>query len=299
MTARKAGREKDIQNVQKQLERAVQLDHRAWAIKEREKKRAEVLRQKQDKEKAEREVRVREQMGSQRRTDRFGYKSSQFHLGAFFRDGSGAATAAAAAESSAEKEDANQNTSDTETEDADSFGDDGVDDKTLLEALESAGEQRPTEGLQVAGSVGKCDLHFSSHVSQRSIVVEHGDSLDDPADFLDELGSSTQIARELATDDDPISHGESPAHVVSTDTLNHQRVIVISGAAKFHSFNCNKSNADRKLMAPPALPTTRAHVAERLRPSLEATSAKTSPFTLSELESFMDDDLQLTQAAPG
>lgn len=69
---------------QKQLERSLQLDRRAWALREREKTtRLDTAKKRAAQEKAQREEQAR--LGTQRRCDKFGFASSQFHLGAFFR----------------------------------------------------------------------------------------------------------------------------------------------------------------------------------------------------------------------
>ena len=116
---------------QRQLQRNVKLDQRAWAIREREKKRAETAKKRVEKEHEERKKQAG-LLGSQRRCDRFGHKSSQFHLGAFF---------AAGANKSRPGSDAGSMSPATSrcnsAEDDEAFGDDGVDDDDLLSAMDT------------------------------------------------------------------------------------------------------------------------------------------------------------------
>ena len=63
----------------KQLERSIQLDRRAWGLREREKNKLDLAKKRAAQEKAQKEEERR--IGTQRRNDKFGFKSSQFHLG--------------------------------------------------------------------------------------------------------------------------------------------------------------------------------------------------------------------------
>ena len=69
----------------KQLERSIELDRRACRAKESEKRKVEAAKKRAEKERKEREERDKRQMGSQRRCDRFGFRGSQMHLGAFVK----------------------------------------------------------------------------------------------------------------------------------------------------------------------------------------------------------------------
>ena len=111
----------------KQIERAAQLERRAWGAKERAKSKTETLRKKRESERREQEDRERARMGTQRRCDRFGHKSSQLHLGGFFGPASKGIVQPPPKP-------------DQDPPEVDSL-EDGVDDESLLEALEWPGEQ--------------------------------------------------------------------------------------------------------------------------------------------------------------
>ncbi|KAK5004435.1 hypothetical protein LTR28_008921, partial [Elasticomyces elasticus] len=77
---------------QRQIDRGAELLRRANRIKDRERRRREALREKQEEEAREKEeARNTALLGTQRKLDCFGNKSSQFHLGAFFGRGLNAA----------------------------------------------------------------------------------------------------------------------------------------------------------------------------------------------------------------
>ena len=67
----------------RQLDCAIELDRRAWRSKEADKRKAEAAKKRLENEQKQKEELERLRLGSQRRCDRFGYKSSQMHLGAF------------------------------------------------------------------------------------------------------------------------------------------------------------------------------------------------------------------------
>lgn len=75
----------------RQLERSLELQRRAELAKEREAKRKALLLQKKEREKESAAKMALDQgrrtLGTQRTVDRFGYKSSQFHLLGFFGKG--------------------------------------------------------------------------------------------------------------------------------------------------------------------------------------------------------------------
>ncbi|KAK3676761.1 hypothetical protein LTR78_003538 [Recurvomyces mirabilis] len=286
----------------KQLLRDVELDRRAWGIEQREKKKAEsTLRKKQERERREKDDRARVQMGTQMRCDRFGYKSSQFHLGKFF--------GAAAGMTEQEGEISVAAVMVEEVEEEDMFGDDGVDDDTLLEALGAphlrldAGE---SESKHAEGeSIRSVDEPSPQAVS---VFADNSSSNDDMMlDFWNELGSSTQIARELA-DDDPEPKYQPKAYQTPfprPEAVNRKERgtvdVVLASRSDSHIFA-------RELMPPPPLPSKvarpnlpiRGLQARQKPPAMEhPPTVAVSGFTMSELEDFVDDDLQLTQVAPG
>jgi hypothetical protein len=283
---------------QKQLERAVQLDRRAWAIREREKRHVEAMKKKQEKEHREREERIRAQLGSQRRTDKFGYKSSQFHLGAFF----GAQNVKTKTEQIKVDEDddfGDDGFGDEGFGDG-GFGDDGVDDETLLGALTSFDQSRTVQHQQRVENAFSIPPRSEPLLQAR--VPPDETVLDDFDDFWDELGSSTQIARELALDNKPSAHV-----LVATANTNAKAAMSSLPCAAPSGWHISRSierpAVDRKLMPPPALPLKTMQCAVKEAPAVQASPQRTPTsavsFTLSELEGFVEDDLQLTQVGTG
>ena len=169
----------------KQLQRSIDLDKRAFAAREREKRRAEAANDKSEKERKKKEVVEQARLGTQRRRDKFGYASSQFHLGAFF----GKPTV----EHTANQEDA---TVKVEASGSDVFGEDDVDDESLLEALGS-----PACDTRIAKTPSSDSAAMPPPARPSALLCHNTDAqqplLEDFESFFDDLGSSTQIAREL------------------------------------------------------------------------------------------------------
>ncbi|KAK4552884.1 hypothetical protein LTR86_010016 [Recurvomyces mirabilis] len=286
----------------KQLLRGAELDQRAWGIEQREKKKAEAtLKKKQERERREKDDRARVQMGTQMRCDRFGYKSSQFHLGKFF-----------GAEAGKTEQDGEISVAAVmveEVKEEDMFGDDGVDDDTLLEALGAPHVRLDAEENESKHAKGGSLRSVDEPSPQAALVSADNSSCKDDMmlDFWNELGSSTQIARELADDDTKpkyqskawLSPVQRPEGVMEHGQTTSNRV---------PAYRSDGHISARDLMPPPPLPlkVIRPKVPMRGLQALQkppnhqpCTIVSTSGFTMSELEDFVDDDLQLTQVAPG
>ncbi|KAK4540076.1 hypothetical protein LTR36_009817 [Oleoguttula mirabilis] len=286
----------------KQLERSLELDRRAWRSKEQEKRKAEAVRKRQEKERKEKEVRQKAMIGTQRRCDRFGYKSSQFHLGAFFGAGAVKTVEGGQAKSA--------------DEDDDSFGDDEVDDEMLLHALESPEAVVTRQHHTRSNSVVSPTSQRTGIRVERSVIETPIILTDELSNFWDELGSSTQIARELAPDPKPkmearAAEGRADSFNSGDFDLSAEDMEELQPITPVVS----KVDSDRKLMPPPALPSKILRVQPVHLPrepkgapvvspiycsaSLTAHRQVHADFTMTELEGFVDDDLQLTQAPHG
>lgn len=277
---------------QKQLERSLELDRRAWRSKEQEKRKAEAVRKREDKERKDREARQQAMLGTQRRCDRFGYKSSQFHLGAFFG-------------SEAPKQ--LQTTLESVPSEDEFFDDSDVDDQTLLDALEITGQHPLSDGIMPSVPLrsGVC--------TQRPTAVPSPTVEVDLSDFWEELGSGTQIARELEAQPDAGLVSDSNMRATSFNSGDFDLTMEDMEDLESSIPAVSKVEQDRKLMPAPALPlkalnapTVEAkapdHSPAPVRPYHSNDSVTQRPpyagFTMTELETFVDDDLQLTQAAP-
>ena len=301
---------------QRQLERSIQLDRRAWGAKEREKRKAEATRKRTveagRREQGESESKALRGEDGRRRCDRFGYPSSQLGMGAFLGGRVRMQQRREVAES-AEKveEDAGER-----MEEEESFGDSGVDDETLINALASSKAAKSEEQTRADSSVPVSAPSLAA-VPQHPAAELPPTTIDEPSDFWDELGSSTQIARELASEESakpPKSSSHRPA--IRTATTLPPGVALASGAPTSAFYTAR----DRKLMPPPMMrpPPKPLSDSRQLRvtrpppgpsdagrPMARAVGSRSKPatnatyFTKMELETFVDEDLQLTQAVPG
>ncbi|WPH01665.1 Hypothetical protein R9X50_00451500 [Acrodontium crateriforme] len=284
---------------QRRIDRQVQLSQRAWRLREQEKRKNEAAKKRQEREKEEASRAFR---ATQFKRDKFGYKSSQMHIGAFFGGGTHQPPQIAVAKK------------DTTNE----FEDDGVDDETLLHALGSPSANNTgsatTQGQAAERQAMTASLQLSN--TESTFYFEHG--LDS---FWDELDSSTQIARELTNDDDkaePRVKNETEVYEQASFSCSFNSNDFDLTADDLDELIATKvplkdnSSSDRQLMPPPAVPAkTKSTVTESPQTSLQSTithisstvvthenPAQDFEFSMSQLESFVEDDLQLTQIAP-
>ncbi|USW49059.1 hypothetical protein Slin15195_G023780 [Septoria linicola] len=176
----------------RQLERAIELEQRADRAKEAEKRRLESVKKRLEKDRRDSANKQSLQLGTQRRCDRFGYKSSQFHLGAFFGKKPLVNTNVTAA---AERQDHGKS-----DEDEDDMDDD-LDDASLLGAFDGcAGSHAAAQPVlpqpkRPAHLMPPPPLPVAARQMQKAMpaTVPH----EDFSDFFDSLDSGTQIAKAL------------------------------------------------------------------------------------------------------
>lgn len=281
----------------RQLDRAIELDRRAWRTKEVDKRKAEAATKKAEKDRKQREEAQRMRLGSQRRCDRFGYKSSQMHLGAFLGKRKDAMK---------ENLPAMQETSESE-----SFGDDDLDDETLLDAIttieqpilrHSSVRQTPTATHSAPASKQAHDTTTThsnppgqqahTTISVTSAEPSHPAQVtEDLSCFWDDLDSGTQIARDLAMEEHQAPKATTTTSSKASSFSSGDFDLTIEDMEELDPAPPPPPNApskleqDKKLMPPPPLPQRHAPPAEQ--------------FTMSQLESFFDEDIQLTQGDPG
>lgn len=183
------GRPSLTEKEQRQLERAIELEARAEKAREAEKGRAKAAKKRAEQEK--KSGKTAEKLGSQRKVDGFGFLASQFHLGAFFGKPKQVIEAS--------------RVPDVDDED---FEEEGLDDEELLEAVSDESvanvrmkpNQERDDGLDTVsmppppprevGNAPAPPLRQTENQQMR-ITAQDLDS------FWDELGSGTQISREL------------------------------------------------------------------------------------------------------
>ncbi|KAM3424913.1 hypothetical protein BST61_g6887 [Cercospora zeina] len=173
----------------RQLQRATELEERADRAREAEKRRLEAAKKRSERDKREQaQGKQQIQLGTQRRCDRFGYKSSQYHLGAFFR------------KQATEKRGLGENTRQCAQE---AFEDEDLDDASLLMALDGA--------ACFSGPASK-ERKFDASLMPPPPLPAAAVSLfkarppkqqENFGDLFDGLDSSTQIAKAL--DSPPLS----------------------------------------------------------------------------------------------
>jgi hypothetical protein len=169
-----------------------------------------------------------------------------------------------------------------------SFEDDDLDDETLLDAMAQTEETSArTTNYPLAQTTPKVTQtglpphNGASENGQTTDISTH--EMEDVESLWEDLDSSTQIARDLASEEH--GKGESKATSKASSfssgdfdlTMEDMELLDPPPAA-------SKLEQDRRLMPPPPLPVLHA--------------PPTAEFTMSQLEQFVDDDLQLTQAEP-
>jgi hypothetical protein len=268
----------------RQLDRSIELERRAWRARELEKKKAEAAKKRTEKEKREGEERAKVHLGTQRLCDRYGHKASQMHLGAFLNRNAAAREPLLPIQQPLKAVD--------EMSD-DSFGDSGLDDETLLEAFGSIKttrkDEQPVTGTSLPFMRQDMEQDGATHPAndhgQPALAAEEDFSL-----FFDDLESGTQIARELSAEE---SEQQLQRSNSSAGSLSFHSGEFDLTAEEFDQLEAVASLAktctvDTTLMPPPPLPNKHATF-----------TVSNGGFTFEELESFVDDDLQLTQADPG
>jgi hypothetical protein len=324
---------------QKQLERAVQLDRRAWAIREREKNKLDSAKKRVAQEKAQKDEERR--LGTQRRNDKFGFKSSQFHLGAFFQKPAPGGQAGASSKDGtavAEGEGTRKSGEDCRAidsaienmdfgeDDDDEFDD--LDDETLLEALESPKVVRASKAPLIVQDTPRFSMppppRPDAARSTASAAHQFSESIDQYLDMDDFLESSTQIAREIE------AGTPNPSDVETrTPAAQETRRMGSFSSGSFdlteddfeqldptphkpvnngqHAKRQQEKAAEERLkMPPPPLPFPRGRpelgdkskchndtAASVFRSSLVTEDLG---FTMTQLESFVEDDLELSQS---
>jgi len=273
----------------KQLERSIELDRRAWRTRETEKRKAEAAKKKAEKDKNDREDRLKAQLGSQRRFDKFGYKSNQMHLGAFL--GVNRTTNTMSEENT-------ESTTEPSTGDSfgDSFGDSGLDDETLLDALEdlkAAEANTPTVNIPASHTNTNADEMMDAPDSKTAPQNHQCTSKrEDLVFFFDELGTSTQIARELTVDESAVEAAQHSAAIKALSFSSGDFDLTMEDIEEMEAAAVSsKAAIDRQLMPPPRLPIK--------PPKPRAPTTTGQDITLQDLEDLADHDIQLTQAMPG
>ncbi|GAB7329444.1 hypothetical protein MBLNU13_g01227t1 [Cladosporium sp. NU13] len=325
----------------KQLERSIQLDRRAWGLREREKNKLDLAKKRAAQEKAQKEEERR--IGTQRRNDKFGFKSSQFHLGAFFHKPSPAplteskdrkveianeqSDVSKAATTTTPEVEMNDDKDQTEGFDKNSLDEfEGVDDESLLEALQSpevARVEPVSPKVQVRSVISMPPPPRPAFVkSTNSSMAQSPVQKVEDLEWQDFLESSTQIAREISAEETAIHL--PPAHVQTAKESFRTRSFS-SGSFEFTeddieqldptpcphvqhepTLEQTKAASERMAMPPPPLPVKQCAQRWELKGTRGCLDSKhaTEPvyaqddlgFSLTQLESFVEDDLQLTQA---
>lgn len=171
----------------RQLERAIDLEQRAERAKEAEKRRLIAAGKREQAHKLQQQQHV--QLGTQRRCDRFGHKSSQFHLGAFFGKNKPPSHA-----TTSKLEKMREQGNDR------GFGDDDLDDESLLDACDGTALTKaaaPVVQTSEPGAMLPPRLPGAS-ASVQKVKAQIALALEDDYGDCDDLDCGTQVARALA-----------------------------------------------------------------------------------------------------
>lgn len=286
----------------RRLERGAVLLERATRLKDLEQRKKNHLKKKGEKEAKDAHVKPPVLLGTQHKLDKFGYKSSQFHLGAFLKQ----------ARDTAKTTEADQEVS-TEPRGPDPVDDDHV----LLDvAVKSAATQESREHIQCPAMSSQETQPGSS--PQRDC---HDSGNDEFAHLDGFIESSTQIARELSEEKHVClpfptriefsSFGSTDFDISAEDMEELDASLAQQHAAsqKEPAPHGGKHKDDRKLMPPPIQKdrkhnpmspsrpvTSAAKVLSILHPSSIAPQTyELLGFTLDDLESLVSEDVQFTQ----
>lgn len=290
----------------RQLQRGIELDRRARWTKEKEKRKTEAQKEKAEKDKSQKHSVV---LSTQRVGDRFGFKSSQRHLGAFFGGGAKAERAGEQVEPHGKIGDEIE----VAQEDVDDgFGGNELDDDSLLEAFDS-----PQVVVSPSDTTKSARDPFSKPPSPSKKVkaspikatpLTPPTPEDDLSWFEDDLASSTQIARDLDTPEtSPVEENKEDVCTASFGSgdfdLAPEEIDMLDPPKP------TEAEQDRMTMPPPPMPNSRARAQQidgvkaphdHSNAAVPASPTVSDPgFSLSQLESFVDDDLQLTQVVLG
>lgn len=280
----------------RQLQREIQLDQRAWAAKQREKTRTKAAQTRAEEQHRLKAEQAALQLGTQRRCDRFGHKSSQFHLGAFFTKASELIPMTETKGRSAE----------TSFDDADD-----LDDESMLSALEDVDTTATTSVHEHRGD--DCDAETVSKPESTIMPCLAPVVMNEHIDWDDFLESGTQITRELDNSKESAHPTASPqqqqSHRMSFDSscslgltsqdieaLDPTPVVQITAGVK------TDVATDRKLMPPPLMVPKKQFQAQgndcSNRGMMKAKAhqrTEQAEFSLTQLENFLDDDMSLSQ----
>lgn len=275
----------------RRLERGAQLLERATKIKEQEQRKKDQLRKKEIQEtKEQTPQKPAVLLGTQRRLDKFGYKSSQFHLGAFLKPSRPLVLSKENTDVPAEPWD---------------DGDEVVDDDVLLDIVtEVPSQQRDTGRANEDRAATIEPLQEDQEDSSPSTEEDFGE-------WDDFIQSSTQLARELSSDRPTVKNTSAPPtlhfssfgsadfdfSVEDFEDLEKQAVSEQAGDRKNKSPSATiacDDDMDRKRMPPPNLP-----LPPRPRRLRSATSEPAVGISLAELESLVNEEIELTQLPGG
>lgn len=261
----------------KQLERDSLLHRRAWASKERDKghdvaaqNRAEKLQREQA------ALSDAARFGTQRRLDKFGHKSSQFHLNAFFHHGTSVGRHVPSRD---------------EAFDAD-FDEDAV---LALLKTPAGCTDKSTDVCSTAAVIKTVDCL----AAEETCKFEHHDM----EDMWQEFDSSTQIARDLnnggVQDDSRVSRASSNTSAASDSDLFEQNITSFD-MTEIPLDEARVARSATVLMPPPKVrpDATESNIARSTQCSFGHTvnpADTTHTFSATQLETYLDEDLVLTQ----
>lgn len=263
----------------RRLERGAQLLERANRIKEQEQRKKELLRKKGETKDPPRQKQVL--LGTQRKLDKFGYKSSQFHLGAFLKTNPSLPPGTTSVEP---------------------WDDEALDDDTLLELTDDEENHQPSlsgSNLTALAESNTTSPHHNEHqwegflASSSQLARELSDEKPTPKKptVLSSFGSIDFSSEDIEALDPSY---ESPALMGPPPRPSPQTTSRAVSTLK----NTHRHDESSRLMPPPQFPA-RGKPTSDFRP-MDADMISTDHFGISmaDLERLAGEDVELTQC-PG
>nr|POF04847.1 hypothetical protein CFP56_75878 [Quercus suber] len=295
--------------LKRQIERSIELDNRARRSKEQEKRKAEAIARRKEKERHAREEQKCASVSEQRSCDKYGYESSQYHLEAFFPTGK---TGCPGHTISRQVQGCNNQGDYAINEEL--IGDDSFD--LIQDSVAMPVPPKLMLSCPKSDQVSVESFYTSFGLTKKATRVLT-DQDENRATLVREHGSKTHNVKEPQRCDPTMD--SSNGCKVSFGSVDSDFGLTVEDVEALEASLClRRDENDSGLMRPPDLPAKSATASRLQMPpvvnklevdsgilelkdvphQIERTFTDKIGFTMSQLESYVDDDLQLTQTTP-
>nr|POE62963.1 hypothetical protein CFP56_03866 [Quercus suber] len=295
--------------LERQIERSIELDNRARRSKEQEKRKAEAIARRKEKERHAREEQKCASVSEQRSCDKYGYESSQYHLEAFFPTGK---TGFPGHIISRQVQGCNNQGDYAINEEL--KGDDSFD--LIQDSVAMPVPPKLMLSCPKSDQVSVESFYTSFGLTKKATRVLT-DQDENDATLVREHGSKTHNVKEPQRCDSTMD--SSNGCKVSFGSVDSDFDLTVEDVEALEASLClRRDENDSGLMRPPDLLAKSATASRLQMPpvanklevdsgilelkdvphQIERTFTDKIGFTMSQLESYVDDDLQLTQTTP-